>query len=70
MNICMLLEGLFPTVDSNTFPFPWQLIAPKKKAVKCYLFNAKNHVCTHIYGIAYECTKKSVHKWPKKAKMG
>ena len=31
MDICTLFGGLFPTVDSNTFPLPWQLIAPKKK---------------------------------------
>ena len=69
MNICTLLGGLFPTVDSNTFPLPWQLIAPKK-AAKCSLFNAINHVCIHVDGIGYECIQKCVHKWPKKAKIG
>jgi hypothetical protein len=63
------LGGLFSTVDSNTLPLPWQLIAPKK-AVKSSLFNVINHVCTHVDGIRYECTPKSLHKWPKKAKWG
>jgi len=69
MNICMLWGGLFSTVDSNTLPLPWQLIAPKK-AVKSSLFNVINYVCTHVDGIRYECTQKSVHKWAKKAKWG
>ncbi len=69
MNVCTLFWSLFPTVDSNTFPLHWQLIAPKK-AVKCSLFSAMDHVCTHIDGIAYRYTQKSVHKWSKKAKMG
>ena len=69
MNICMLFWDLVPTPNGNTYPLSWQLIAPKK-AAKCSLFSAMDHLCTHMNGMTCRCTQKSVHKWPKKAKNG
>ena len=45
MNFCTLFEGLVITGNENTFPLPGSLLQ-HKKAVKCILFMAINHVCT------------------------
>jgi hypothetical protein len=55
----------FPTVDSNTFTLPWQLIA-WKKVVKCYLFSTTDCVCTYTDGTKCRFTQKCSSMDPKK----
>jgi len=45
MNFCMLFGALVITGNENTPPLPGILLQ-HKKAVKCILFIARNHVCT------------------------
>jgi hypothetical protein len=58
MNICPHFGSLVHTPNGNTFPLPWQLVAPQK-AVKCLIFNTIYHVCTCIDRLEQKYMQKS-----------